>query len=586
MQHHQVQQWCFLAPDGAQQGPVTTETVLKMLGSRVLDGTSFVWNPTMEEWKALRETELAQYAPSKWMYLDAAGAQLGPVDEISMQSALRKGSISPGTMVWTEGMAQWAALAQVPTLMERLQREPAAATSPVGGSSPRRKSAAVFAKPLPRPTSASGGGQSTTPPSGAGAGADGAPSTKRPRAADGADAAVAGEKQQPRKRKKKKKKKRKKLAPLTMIYVTNLPADVTEAEVAGLFGKYGIMHLGDEGEPKVKLYRDEAGRLKGDGTVHYLKDPSVDLAIQLADGMVIRGSTIGVERAQRKAAADPSLEKTSAAAPAKKKKVLTKQEARLRQLRREYQERALGWGDGVDVGIKVVVLFNAFDVARLRTLTLADDETKRAAYIEELSGDIREGCDELGDLKKVTVCDQSDEGVILVTYRNGTGAAACVERMNGRFFDGRKLRVELWDGFSNFVGVKAKETEAAQKERLASFGDWLEGTGSASDDDDDDGGGSGGGGGGSGGGGSGEAASGKSSSDLAREIAPRASPAVAAALSTSNQSPPPPAALIALKQYLHAVRETVDDPMIQVRNAALLLMCMHNCGIIPFAWMM
>ena len=50
------------------------------------------------------------------------------------------------------------------------------------------------------------------------------------------------------------------------------------------------------GEPKLKLYRDINGVLKGDGLCCYLKVESVQLALQILDGDEFRGHKIKVER--------------------------------------------------------------------------------------------------------------------------------------------------------------------------------------------------------------------------------------------------------------------------------------------------
>lgn len=44
-----------------------------------------------------------------------------------------------------------------------------------------------------------------------------------------------------------------------------------------------MLHVGDDGKPRVKLYYDEDGRFKGEALIMYFKEGSVDLAITLLD---------------------------------------------------------------------------------------------------------------------------------------------------------------------------------------------------------------------------------------------------------------------------------------------------------------
>lgn len=46
------------------------------------------------------------------------------------------------------------------------------------------------------------------------------------------------------------------------------------------------------------------------------------------------------------------------------------------------------------------------------------------------------------------------EGVVSVRFKTAEGAAACVERMNGRFFSGRQLVAHMWDGLVNYAAAK------------------------------------------------------------------------------------------------------------------------------------
>jgi len=46
-------------------------------------------------------------AQQQWFYVDASGQQAGPITADVLQASVGNGSISPETLVWTEGMADW-----------------------------------------------------------------------------------------------------------------------------------------------------------------------------------------------------------------------------------------------------------------------------------------------------------------------------------------------------------------------------------------------------------------------------------------------------------------------------------------------
>jgi hypothetical protein len=93
--------------------------------------------------------------------------------------------------------------------------------------------------------------------------------------------------------------------------------------------KYGvIMDDPRTNKPKVKLYKDEEGNLKGDGICCYVKVESVFLAMQILDGMRYDPEhTIHVERAhfEMKGQFDPRRKKTRLTA-VQKKRFLDKQQ--------------------------------------------------------------------------------------------------------------------------------------------------------------------------------------------------------------------------------------------------------------------
>jgi len=53
--------------------------------------------------------------------------------------------------------------------------------------------------------------------------------------------------------------------------------------IASVFSKAGVLLIGDDGEPRIKLYYDDDGNFKGEALVMYFKEGSVILAETLLD---------------------------------------------------------------------------------------------------------------------------------------------------------------------------------------------------------------------------------------------------------------------------------------------------------------
>ena len=67
-----------------------------------------------------------------------------------------------------------------------------------------------------------------------------------------------------------------------------------------MFSKAGLILEDAEGEPKIKLYKDEKGRFKGEALVVYLKEESVELATRLFDETeLVLGSGEGEMRVKK-----------------------------------------------------------------------------------------------------------------------------------------------------------------------------------------------------------------------------------------------------------------------------------------------
>lgn len=108
-------------------------------------------------------------------------------------------------------------------------------------------------------------------------------------------------------------KPRQKTPKNTAIYVSGLPQDTTAEEVFAFFSKCGIImdEIGT-GKPRVKLYCDDSGALKGDALIVYLREESVTLACTLLDESEFRSKAgkISVQPAQRDGANEKEKEQT------------------------------------------------------------------------------------------------------------------------------------------------------------------------------------------------------------------------------------------------------------------------------------
>jgi HIV Tat-specific factor 1 len=243
----------------------------------------------------------------------------------------------------------------------------------------------------------------------------------------------------------------------------------------------------------VKIYRAADGSAKGDASVCYLKEPAVELAVALLDGVDLRPPRLPL------AVQPASFERKDGVAPkprpARKRLTADEQAARIKELE---QQVALSWTEEGDetLGLRIVVLRHMF--------TPAEAAAGGAGFAAELQEDVGAELEaKCGEIEKLTVFARHADGVVVVKFKSAGAAATCLETMNGRFFGGRRIACEYWDGVTDF---RPKETEADQARRLEEFGKWLEG--GEGGEGEGTGAGSAGAAGGGGGGGGGQAAAG------------------------------------------------------------------------------
>lgn len=122
------------------------------------------------------------------------------------------------------------------------------------------------------------------------------------------------------------------------MWVSNLPPDTTPELLASVFSKAGVLLIGDDGKPRIKMYYDDEGKFKGDALIMYFKEGSVDLAITLLDDSeLVLGAGYGNMRV-RVAEYDKSSKAEEKKEPAEKKKLSHEEKQRVSKRMRTLQK--------------------------------------------------------------------------------------------------------------------------------------------------------------------------------------------------------------------------------------------------------
>jgi HIV Tat-specific factor 1 len=188
--------------------------------------------------------------------------------------------------------------------------------------------------------------------------------------------------------------------------VTGLPFEVTEEELIPMFEKFGIL-LEDliTNKPKIKLYKNEKGELKGDALVTYFKPESVQLCISLLDETEYKGSILRVQEAvfddEKNKAEHDTTNTNNNNLIKEKKKPLGKLEKRKLEKARQKLEKRLDWYEDTE---EPAVDKNARTVILKRMFTLEELE-KDPTLILDLKQDVWEECDKLGPVTNVVLFD-------------------------------------------------------------------------------------------------------------------------------------------------------------------------------------
>ncbi|XP_073399652.1 17S U2 SnRNP complex component HTATSF1 [Dendrobates tinctorius] len=242
----------------------------------------------------------------------------------------------------------------------------------------------------------------------------------------------------------------------TNVYVTGLPPDITNDEFIQIMSKCGIIMRDLQSEEyKIKLYKDKEGNLKGDGLCCYLKIESVQLALKLLDDYEIRGYKLHVENAkfQLKGEYDKTKKKKKCKDYRKKLSLQQKQldwrpEKKANETRKRFE--------------RVIIIKNMFHPS---------DFEEDPLVLNEIREDLRSECEKFGQVKKVLIFDRHPDGVASVSFKEAEESDACILALNGRWFGGRQLDVQIWDGVTDY---QIEETSREREERLKGWENFLQ----------------------------------------------------------------------------------------------------------------
>jgi HIV Tat-specific factor 1 len=111
-------------------------------------------------------------------------------------------------------------------------------------------------------------------------------------------------------------------------------------------------------------------------------------------------------------------------------------------------------------------------------LTLAQEDPGAILDIKE---EIREECAKLGEVTNVVLFDKEPNGVASVRFASAEAARACVNLMNGRWFNEQQVEAHIAQGNEKFKksdeklpGLFGDEEDEEESGRLDRFGEWLE----------------------------------------------------------------------------------------------------------------
>uniref|UniRef100_A0A0G4F918 RRM domain-containing protein n=1 Tax=Chromera velia CCMP2878 TaxID=1169474 RepID=A0A0G4F918_9ALVE len=518
----EMQQW-FFHPEGGEGdqavvGPVTFQHVMTLLKSGEIYAETPVWSPSLPGWLRLRESPLkdvyqkmhAEEDDEDEDMVGEAGGH-GQANGVTAAAAASSSHVSNGTggphhapsPAPEEEQTARMKRAEYEAVDEKLRYidpmdgkpkmfndttmqwitviftdgpQPSEESAKSGGAS----AAAAASSSASSSSSAAGGGggyteaEMTFPGDGDATAPGGQTGGQQP---TGPQAEVSQMTDEQREKAAKKKayrerlKERKKAGEFVAarknpnVYVSSLPADVTEEELERIFKKAGALKMDlNSGKSRVKIYRNDKNECQGDALITFQKEESVALALKYLHEYELRKDCkICVRQAEFKAPMGESSKGSSGLTAEEQKQKEAERRARRAEeqkrlaARRNIEQRSLAWDEGTLVDSadrRTAVIEGMFTVEEARTM--GDGFYKRLKDVVKPAAAALGG----GVVHSVTPIEGHPKGVVCVKFRQALCAEQLVSALKEREYRGQELSAYLHDGRTDLRALSVRTREA------------------------------------------------------------------------------------------------------------------------------
>merc|ERR1711988_24277 len=113
------------------------------------------------------------------------------------------------------------------------------------------------------------------------------------------------------------------------------------------------------------------------------------------------------------------------------------------------EKEAVSWSGEMDdgTGRKIVILKHMF--------SLEEAEKEGPEFYPELAEEVKEECEKIGQVAKVTPIERHKQGIVSVKFKSSAEAEECIRVMDGRFFAGRTVEAFFYDGKTDLRALGA-----------------------------------------------------------------------------------------------------------------------------------